>query len=74
MKLSSLVFLVLLFLKLAGIGVVATWSWWLVTLPLWYGVAIGLCMVGAGLGLAFVATGVGGIFVALRHGLKAKRK
>jgi hypothetical protein len=29
------VFLVFLILKLAGIGVVATWSWWWVTSPLW---------------------------------------
>ena len=28
-------FLVFLYLKLAGIGAVATWSWWWVTAPLW---------------------------------------
>ena len=33
--LCGLVFLIFLFLKLAGIGVVATWSWWWVTAPLW---------------------------------------
>ena len=31
----GLVFVVLLALKLAGIGVVAGWSWWWVTAPLW---------------------------------------
>lgn len=33
--LCTLVFIVFLFLKLAGMGVVATWSWWWVTAPLW---------------------------------------
>jgi hypothetical protein len=28
-------FVVFLFLKLAGMGVVADWSWWWVTAPLW---------------------------------------
>lgn len=30
-----MVFIVFLILKLAEIGVVATWSWWWVTAPLW---------------------------------------
>jgi hypothetical protein len=34
-SLSTLVFIVFLVLKLANIGVVATWSWWWVTSPLW---------------------------------------
>ena len=33
----GVIFLVFLTLKLAGIGVVATWSWWAVTSPLWGG-------------------------------------
>ena len=32
---GSLLFLVLLFLKLGQFGVVANWSWWWVTAPLW---------------------------------------
>jgi hypothetical protein len=32
---GSLVFLIFLVLKLAQIGVVATWSWWWITAPLW---------------------------------------
>jgi hypothetical protein len=40
MSLMSVVFIIFLVLKLLGIGVVATWSWWLVTLPLWIGFAI----------------------------------
>lgn len=34
-NLGALVFIVFLILKLAGIGQVATWSWWWVTSPLW---------------------------------------
>lgn len=33
----SILFLIFLTLKLAGIGTVATWSWWAVTSPLWVG-------------------------------------
>jgi hypothetical protein len=33
--LGTVVFLIFLVLKLAGIGIVATWSWWWVTSPLW---------------------------------------
>ena len=32
---GTILFLIFLTLKLAGIGVVATWSWWWVTAPLW---------------------------------------
>jgi hypothetical protein len=38
--LGGLVFAIFLFLKLAGIGAVATWSWWWVTCPLWLGFAV----------------------------------
>ena len=30
------IFLILLTLKLAGIGMVATWSWWWIFLPIWF--------------------------------------
>lgn len=36
----QVLFLVFLILKLTGISVVATWSWWWVTAPLWGGVAL----------------------------------
>ena len=39
-SLSTGVFLVFLFLKLAEIGQVTTWSWWWVTSPLWIPLAI----------------------------------
>ena len=32
--------LIFVTLKLAGIGVVATWSWWLVLAPMWVPLAI----------------------------------
>lgn len=38
--LLGLVFIVFLIMKLAQIGVVADWSWWWVTSPLWIPVAI----------------------------------
>lgn len=33
----TIIFLIFLTLKLAGVGTVATWSWWAVTSPLWIG-------------------------------------
>jgi hypothetical protein len=54
--LLGLTFIVFLALKLAGIGTVATWSWWLVTAPLWMPVAIALTIV---LILAFVCVMIG---------------
>jgi hypothetical protein len=38
--LLGLIFIVFLALKLAGIGAVATWSWWWVTSPLWMPLAV----------------------------------
>ena len=40
--LTGLVFVVFLALKLAEIGVVATWSWWWVTSPLWIPILLAL--------------------------------
>ena len=42
-------FLVFLVLKLTGKTVVATWSWWWVTAPLWSGLAIVLVILLIGL-------------------------
>jgi hypothetical protein len=39
-SLAGAVFIVFLILKLAGIGTVATWSWWWVCSPLWIPLAI----------------------------------
>ena len=32
--------LILVILKLGGVAPVAEWSWWLVTLPFWFGIAL----------------------------------
>ena len=37
----QVLFLIFLVLKLTGKTVVASWSWWWVTVPLWGGFAIG---------------------------------
>ena len=42
-------FLIFLVLKLTGKTVVATWSWWWVTAPLWGGLAIVLIILLIGL-------------------------
>ncbi|AGK46997.1 transmembrane Fragile-X-F family protein [Burkholderia thailandensis MSMB121] len=68
MKLLPCIFLIFLTLKLAGIGVVATWSWWLVTMPLWIGFAALVVAIVAGL---FIL-GAGGTWTAICDGLKRK--
>ena len=40
LSLNVIVFIVFLVLKLTGKGMVATWSWWWVTAPLWGGAAL----------------------------------
>ena len=40
-----ILFLIFLTLKLAGVGVVATWSWWAVTSPLWIGAILIILLV-----------------------------
>ena len=37
---GTVLFLIFLTLKLAGIGQVANWSWWVVTSPLWIPIVI----------------------------------
>ena len=41
----SILFLIFLTLKLSGVGVVATWSWWAVTSPLWIGAILIILLV-----------------------------
>ena len=41
----SMLALVFITLKLAEIGVVATWSWWLVLMPIWLPIAFVLLLV-----------------------------
>lgn len=44
--LGTVLFLIFLVLKLAGIGQVATWSWWWVTSPLWIPIVLGIAILG----------------------------
>ena len=37
---SGILFLIFLTLKLANVGVVATWSWWWVFSPIWVPIAL----------------------------------
>jgi hypothetical protein len=46
LSLGTILFLIFLTLKLAGLGVVATWSWWWVCSPLWISFAITLFIIG----------------------------
>lgn len=50
--LGTVLFLIFLVLKLAGIGQVANWSWWWVTAPLWIPIILLLAILGI---LALVA-------------------
>ncbi len=49
---GSLFFLLLFVMKVLGIGVVATWSWWWITAPLW-GPLVLVLLVGLTVFLAF---------------------
>ena len=44
-NIGTLLFLIFLTLKLAGIGEVAKWSWWWVTSPLWIPLALVIAIV-----------------------------
>ena len=51
---GTVIFLIFLVLKLAGVGEVATWSWWWVTSPLWIPIVLVL-------GIAAIALILAGI-------------
>jgi len=38
--LGTIIFLIFLVLKLTGVGMVATWSWWWVLSPLWIPIVV----------------------------------
>ena len=44
-NIGTLLFLIFLTLKLAGIGQIANWSWWWVTSPLWIPLAVGIAII-----------------------------
>jgi len=56
--LSTILFLIFLTLKLAGVGEVATWSWWWVTSPLWIPLVFALAI--------FVVIGIG-IYISEKY-------
>jgi len=56
--LGTILFLIFLTLKLAGIGEVATWSWWWVTSPLWIPLVFALAI--------FVVIGIG-IYISEKY-------
>lgn len=55
-------FLILFTLKLAEIGAVATWSWWLVTAPLWAPLAFFFGCIGLVAAVGAVVFGVRSVF------------
>lgn len=57
MPIWTILFIILLTLKLTGTGVVASWSWWLVTAPIWAPLTFSLLFA------AFMMLGMG--FIAL---------
>lgn len=52
--LGTVIFLIFLVLKLAGIGQVANWSWWWITSPLWIPILLGLAIVVVAVLLAII--------------------
>jgi hypothetical protein len=44
-SIGTILFLIFLTLKLAGIGEIAKWSWWWVTSPLWIPLALVIAIV-----------------------------
>lgn len=61
MKIFNGIFIVFLALKLTGIGIVATWSWWWIFAPLWMPITLFI------VGLVFLA------FLPKRLGDKVKK-
>ena len=73
--LGGLIFLIFLTLKLAGIGEVATWSWWWVTSPLWIPFVIVIGILLFILVFSLIALGIAfllGTTVTLPDWLKSK--
>jgi hypothetical protein len=64
--LGGIVFVVFLVLKLAEIGVVATWSWWWVTAPLWMPIGLVVAIIATMGVFALVMGAIGAIVKGLR--------
>lgn len=52
---GTVFFIVLFILKVCKIGIVANWSWWIITLPLWGGVALYLLIILITMLIGFIA-------------------
>lgn len=52
--LGGALFLIFLVLKLTEVGVVATWSWWWVTSPLWIPIVVALLIIAVVLPFAII--------------------
>jgi hypothetical protein len=65
--LGGIVFVVFLVLKLAEIGVVATWSWWWVTAPLWAPILV----IG---GPILVIGGIAWVIVSIKDGIRQRKR
>lgn len=72
--LMSIVFLIFLTLKLAGIGEVATWSWWWVWAPIWGPFAFVIGMMGILFGFVIVASLIAGIVWLIARGWESLKK
>lgn len=53
-----LIGIILCALKIAGVTLVATWPWWLVTLPFWIGIAAVIAMLIVGGSLLGLFVGI----------------
>lgn len=62
----GIMFLILFTLKVAEVGAVASWSWWLVTAPLWGTLALAAVVMLVGVTAVYVA--------ALHDNWKARRR
>lgn len=62
----GIMFLILFTLKVAEVGAVASWSWWLVTAPLWGAFALA--------GAIMLLGGTVVYFIGLRNDWKGRRR
>jgi hypothetical protein len=59
--LGTILFLIFLVLKLTGVGMVATWSWWWVLSPLWIPIVVVLSILLCALAFISLAALIGAL-------------
>lgn len=59
--LGTIIFLIFLVLKLTGVGMVATWSWWWVCSPLWIPIVVVLGILICALAFVSLAALIGAL-------------